>query len=224
MKKWLKKVRRWIAPKPLIPIDTGKTTLEQAAIELVLRARQGDQNAIGTIVAVRENAERGNPTSQQALSCIEKYAKSHPVREYVTFGEEKLREDRADVLGNAASQGLQNDYVSTVKGQIPSLARCCLPKAVTLLADGPTLLRNDAAKPLIIEIAETLTPEQRKAFSAGVKHARRAAPLMRGLPPDCKDALILGVVIGMARKVQAIRVDSAPIRILCPYVAWELGE
>lgn len=224
MKKWLKKVRKWIAPKPLIPIDTGKTTLEQASIELVLRARQGDQNAIGTIVAVRENAMRGNSISQRAFSCIEKYAKSHPVREFVTFGEEKLREDRGDVIGHTAKKTLHEDYVSTVKGHVPALARCCFPKAVTLLADGPTLLRSDVAKPLIVEIAESLTPEQRKAFSAGVKHARRAAPLVRELPPVCKDALILGVVIGMARKIQAIRVDSAPIRILCPHVAWELGE
>lgn len=54
-------------------------SVEQAAEDLVRRARVGDQNAMAMIASVAESAKGGNPKARNAYACIEAYIKSHPV-------------------------------------------------------------------------------------------------------------------------------------------------
>jgi hypothetical protein len=219
-----KKFKRWIVPKPPIPIARPVGTVEQAASELVDRARQGDQNAIGTIVATRAEALRGNPVSKVGFEHIYRYAKRVPVRQYVSFGAEMALDQKTDGLAIQAQHELQNDYQKALVEHIAPLALLHPDKAVVTVANGPTLLKSDAMKPRILEFAEKLTPNQRTAFSLGVKYCTQATQYAKQLPPDCRQALLLGIILGMARKLQAVRIDTAPISILCPVAAWELGE
>lgn len=61
--------------------------LQLAAESLVIRARQGDQNAMGMIATIRKQAERGNPRARQSLAMLQRYVAAHPVKD--TFGTEE---------------------------------------------------------------------------------------------------------------------------------------
>src|SRR4051812_32654626 len=56
-------------------------TLQLAAESLVLRARQGDQNAMGMIAQVREQASRGVQKCKESLAAIAAYIKANPLKE-----------------------------------------------------------------------------------------------------------------------------------------------
>ena len=57
------------------------TPLENAAREVVMRARAGDQVAIAHIVKVHEGAKAGDKRLQASQAAIEAFIKANPVRE-----------------------------------------------------------------------------------------------------------------------------------------------
>lgn len=63
--------------------DKAKTIDAQirAAIDLVERARAGDQNAMAMIAACREQSKAGNKRAFVTCQCIERYCLNNPVKD-----------------------------------------------------------------------------------------------------------------------------------------------
>lgn len=59
----------------------------QGAVELCERARKNDQNAIGMIAAIREQAKTGNPRAVLSACLIERYCIANPAPELGPHGE-----------------------------------------------------------------------------------------------------------------------------------------
>ncbi len=63
----------------------------EAAENLVLRSRQGDQNAMAIIAMVAENAKKGNRKAVSAFNLIQSYISRNPVEPESTMGVEHER-------------------------------------------------------------------------------------------------------------------------------------
>jgi len=82
-----------------------------AAGSLVRRARQGDQNAMGMIAAIRDSASKGNPDAQSTFGFLQEYVQENPVSE---FGEEVVPSNRLDWQIGMLCQGapLTDSYLN----------------------------------------------------------------------------------------------------------------
>lgn len=90
----------------------------EAAANLVIRSRQGDQNAVAMIAMVRENANRGVKKAQDTYRLIESYVKSHP---YTEMGSEEIQsKQNEDSLKHCVQ--LANFGVSLTKKNIKKMA------------------------------------------------------------------------------------------------------
>jgi hypothetical protein len=228
MHKLLRKIVKWIAPKPQIGgtaiIPHSASTVQQAARELVERARQGDQIAIASISIVTKQAKQGNPKSKVAYQAIETYIKKNPVKVYTSFGYDVLRETLADERAVDLESAMGNDYTKAIIGVAPQVAIKSVPKAIVTIANGPSLLQQDSST-LIDELGKNFSDEKlRRAFALGVKHCDAAMAQIQKLPPECHSPLMIGYLIGMARRIQAIRLPNVPVSVLCRTAGWELGE
>lgn len=66
----------WLFGKPKSQMSGDP--VQDAVAGLVIRARSGDQNAMGMIAEVRKAAQAGSPKAQYAYNCIEDYIKRNP--------------------------------------------------------------------------------------------------------------------------------------------------
>lgn len=64
-----------------VKMQGEQKSLELAIEGLVIQSRQGDQNAMGTIVSIREQAKKGNPKARRSLDMLMRYIDAHPVTE-----------------------------------------------------------------------------------------------------------------------------------------------
>ncbi len=62
--------------------------LQDAAREVVMRSRAGDQVAIAHIARVRDGAKAGNPALKETKKAIEQFIAKHPVRDSARWGAE----------------------------------------------------------------------------------------------------------------------------------------
>jgi hypothetical protein len=219
----IQKFKRWIAPKPRLPIALPLTDVQQAAADLVERARNYDQVAIATIVATANEAKAGNPKSKKGLEYILAYGRKNPIREYVSFGDELQAAAQSDVLAKKVSDAMATDYLKAIFDEVPPLAMQSVHKAIVTVADGPILMVEGQPDSLLSQIAAALPPDQSRVFMTAVKRCEKSMKLMKALPPDYHKALMVGIILGKACKLQAVR-NGASISLICPVAAWELGE
>ena len=83
----------------VLEMKAAKDEQALAAESLVLRARAGDQNAMGMIAMIRKNAERGSRKAQRSVKLIADYIRRHPVEQTNPFGKEPS--DESNVLFKA---------------------------------------------------------------------------------------------------------------------------
>jgi hypothetical protein len=77
----------------------------QGAEALIKRARTGDQNAMGMIAAIREQAEAGSPRAQVSCMLMYKYCEQFPMQELGPLGELPV-EDPGAAFSAAQKAGL----------------------------------------------------------------------------------------------------------------------
>jgi hypothetical protein len=174
-------------------------------IDLVERARQGDQNATATIILVRKNALAGNELAKRSLAEILKYSKeTSPPPTHIGYEANALRQsciagEAAEVLGAKLSKlAMSNPDTAVV-----TVANACDANELAKKLD--ELIQSDAF---------------RKAFDK----PNAALRAMHKVPHEAQHALLLGFVLGLATRIQCVRKPNSPIAILSRGVAWEVGQ
>ncbi len=180
---------------------------QDAARDVVERARSGDQVAMGILAMVRDNAKKGDPKAQQAFRAVERYISKNPPN---TIGAEG-----SDITNPNASKAIQalwsNPTNETVVAVLPMVG---FWPGVVAMAHGPRL--DDTR---LNGISESIPEEAREEFKGGVRFWQKKAP------GDFDDRnWLLGRIIGLARCLQRLQIPSVPIASFCPFTAWELGE
>lgn len=173
-------------------------SIEQAAVSLVRRIRNGDQNAMGLAVMIGDNARKGDPTAQKTYKLMEAYATKTGT---AVNGEPSARqpynmggEPSARQPYNMGNERVNSGWAKAVH-----------------LSNGPILHDRKVA-----DVASSFGEEHNaKAFIAGVIHPTY---------PAVNSAHHHGKVVGMARKIQAVRMPNSRISDYSPTVGWELGE
>lgn len=202
--------------------------MKRATQALVERARLGDQVAMATILEVGNAARKGGERAKAAYRMLKQYIDTHPAHEN-TFGEEIVlaQQNRALVhtLSSAIEQSTPVQYVSAVMALVPSVGFDSLDKASVTLANGPDISSSESE--YLTAVNESFPEEERKAFQFGLKNSSNLSKIL-AVAQKANDkenkALQIGYSMGVARRIQAVRHDNAPISVLSGMAAWELGE
>jgi hypothetical protein len=201
----------------------------QTIEDLVTRARLGDQVASASLVVIGQQAAKGSKRAAEVKDLILKFIKAHP-QEFETstrFGIDTPAKD--EVVGDACllkEKLWTGDYSG---GGLVVLLLTLGEYSLGVLTHGPSLLKEDGQpNPLVQCIRQSLASEKAvRAFDHGNKHSNNDEMLYRlasRMTPEEQKALQLGIIIGTARRFQAVSIPSVPLAILCKNTAWELGE
>lgn len=165
--------------------------------DIVLRSRAGDQNAIATIVETRKAAERGIARAKFAFGELSKYIRNHPISKRVSFGEEQP----IVALKTQIEAPSNLHYGAAVSGLVKDNT------SIIVLANGPELTEEK-----VTSISQ-FCPEK-DSFMAGFGGDRSALATQSGK---------VGWFVGLARKIQAVRMPGSDLRKFSSTVAWEHG-
>lgn len=159
---------------------------------IVLRARKGDQVAIGLIAATAEQAKKGNRKCQASARWIAKYIQKNPAQQPEVL-----------MMGEAP--------------QPTAMARRSPQpwKLICMIANGGSLVETQSEALMGID-SSVEEPQAKAAFRQAVENWQK--PMPRGVDPQ---AWSFGKVVGMARAIQRVRL-GAPFAVLCPVLSWEL--
>jgi len=209
--------------------------MRQESINLVRRARVGDQNARGMLMVVKQAAVKGNARARMSLQMIEEYIRRNPGKEKcrMSFGCTPVVQQIINRL-HSRMGGDPGSYVRAVIEEVPQIPDA--HHAAVPLANNGDLLHDKGGKPArsrdgnprIKGILNKLkTPQCHEAFMYGMQSCNR--PLNKLQPqgeysPDTHSALHIGRAVGIARKIQAVRLPNVSIATISPMAAWELGE
>ena len=185
------------------------TTPEQGGIELVDRARLGDQNAAAMLIRVRENAQKGVERAKRAYGAAMAHARGQrPPSAPAVHG------DPLQAMKRAA-KGSTNPatYLATVRLAPFAPSR----PAAEMLSRGPLI-----GKDVLSFIGSTFGSEpEKRAYEYGVigPDVGVEKALMRS-KPQYRRAIMTGHIVGLARRLQAARAGN--IAAISPKAAWEL--
>jgi hypothetical protein len=203
---------------------------EQTVIDLVQRSRLGDQVATATIATIAAKAKSGDKAAEKVRRNILKYTEKHPqvvCAHLSMFGIDRpLKED---IVGDAR---ILHRNLGTGRFSGAGLAILILglgEYATGVLFYGPWLFATkEGPNPILDAVREALADDScRAAFDVGNRATNRPAVLEKltakmGAPQ--KKACHLGILLGRARRLQAVSKPGTPIRVLNVETAWELGE
>lgn len=175
---------------------------QDAARDVVERARAGDQVAMGILAMVRDNAKRGEPTAQQSYRAIERYIKRNPPT--------GIGAEASDITHPKALQALwaADPSHETIVRALPLVS---FWSGAVALSHGPNLTNER-----IETISQVLPEDQRPTLMQAIVQWKTT--------PESSPLLKLGRVIGLAKTLQLVRLPATPISLLSPIAAWELGE
>jgi hypothetical protein len=182
--------------------------LAAIAEDLCVRSRAGDQNARALIVETKKAADSGSVQAKKALRAINEYIAKNPVK---------------DVKAQSTI-GADEIHALSILREYPSSAAECLAAcfselalltAICIMCDGPR-----------IDPSRVRAPSEKEA-SAVVFGYESYSPItvnFLNVPePDLVPWSRSGSLLGRAAAIQAVRA-GAPIRLMSPGAAWELGE
>lgn len=181
---------------------------QNAARDVVLRARAGDQVAMGILAMVRDNARKRDPKAQQSLRAIERYISKNPNN---SIGSEKALSGSTNPLAPLANKAIWLNPTPEVI--ITAVPRLKFWQGVVALVHGPKLDNQR-----LESIQTAVTEDDRTDFKAGVLFWKNPRP------EQAETGWLLGRVIGLARCIQQLQIPTVPIATFCPATAWELGE
>jgi len=202
--------------------DELKKILE-AVGPLVERARLGDQNAMGLITRIKEQADKGVKRAILSQEAVNHYIQTHPSHGHGFTAMRKDKPGRFNIYALLRAASKERD-VTTFAGDIADLTlKVTDPTAAAVaMADGCSMTRER-----MIAIAKLMGEEkEQKLFFYCVKctNGRTMRALVQELPKEAKSVVRAGQAVGMARKIQGIRSGKMPLARLSPMVAWELGQ
>jgi hypothetical protein len=188
--------------------------LQDAAKQLVERARSGDQIAMALITEAKRAAEAGSARAKAAIAALTAYVKAHPVVHGDAFGAEE--QQKVQELKN---KGPISAFPALLA--IPKSGPTAVLGATAALANGGTLTSKR-----VDDIASLLDePFDQTIFIYAVFNCSRdLRPLARELRAFQRQILQAGRCVGMARRIQMVRSGAAPVLALSPEASWELGE
>lgn len=192
------------------------TTQAEGAKELVDRARAGDQNAMGILQKVGENARAGEPVAITGQQHVLAYIQRNPVR--------SAYDPRASrVLGILKEPSNPDGAVLDVLVSLPDLpdSAQAISAACVILSQG-----RPWNKSRVQNLDAMLTPPAQEPFRYAFDHALEPEALdsaRRQCDPELSGYLCAGHCIGLARKLQLLRMPQVPAHSLCQGIAWELG-
>ena len=186
---------------------------KQGAAELVKRARLYDQNAMGMLATMAENAKSGDPTAISGLSEVKRYIESHPT-------DAPLSDSAKQILGVLREPGNPPGAVTQALTALPRsgckddiFAACVILALCQPVSDDSWVAAAaesaGPAKDVMLFAVENagdedlMEPAKRKVGTAGI------GPLCAG---HC---------IGMARRIQAAA--EGDVSALGSDIGWELG-
>jgi hypothetical protein len=233
----LKALVRAIHPNHHIDLDgDGKVSKEEAgAIDLVQRSRVGDQNAVAMLIMIKKSAQQGSDKAKRVLKLIEKYIANNSVPDWsgcIGFGCSPATQLIINRFHSTMGSEPQH-YAQTVISEVPRIdpfhAAVPLSNVGDLLYDrNGQIARTHDANPRIRKILQKYpNVESRTAFIYGLNSSNLP---MKKLKPQSKysdealTALHIGRSVGIARRIQSVRLPDVPISVISKMAAWELGE
>jgi hypothetical protein len=201
------------------------SNLQQVCGDLVDRARAGDQNAMALITEVGKSAKLGSPKAKESKALIEKYIKDNPPPKLNSVGgidiDTGWTRKMSQYVGTvqAAFEGDEVGDLQPIIALLPFMQEY----GVTTLSNGPNLT-ND----IICCIAANFPSEaEETAFKFGVANSDQADKMKKNIAKlnrPAAYAVLIGCLVGEARRIQLVRNPKNPISILCKDAARELGE
>lgn len=188
----------------------SKAQIRLAVESIVLRTRQGDQNAMALLRAIAQNAKRGYRLAQTSLKIATSFIKKNPLGTGPSFGADVDR-----MLRKARSPQAKGAVVVAL---VPYIS---MPRLINELFDGPPLrghMRN---------IALALPKSERAAFNYGFRTARDPRSIDRAsskLDPKYYRAFQLGHACNKALRMQHAFTPKGRLSDFDATVGWEHGE
>lgn len=178
-----------------------KGAIRVGAENLVLRSRQGDQNAMAMLIAIRRSAKKGSRKARMSLKAIREYIEDHPPSETCQFGFEAKK-----AVSTALTTHVNNNPLHYTFGIINLLPHVDDDRGVVLVANGPLLDME-----LVSSIREQLSERDQRHFDSGFKGKLTASK-----------AAALGNIFRRARELQAAR--RGMFHLCSPILQYELGD
>ncbi len=181
--------------------------LAEAAESLVRRARQGDQNAMGMIAMVRQNAEKGVSQAKSAFAAIRQYISKNPSKNAPmssTIGFEPKITPRAVKLANGPN------LTASRIGAMGSMFGAEANQAVFVIGvEGWRKPRGVNGDHYPSNVNEVKVGVDIHTTTVGA---------------DNKKILAASWDTGLARAIQLVRLPNSKISAFSPLAGWELGE
>lgn len=192
--------------------------IQEASHTLVDRARQGDQNAMGMIAAIRNNSGRGNPKAKLAAQHMHAYIQSNPVKRRTNFGKER----------RATFGALQRVKAVKGKGYGRQVVKFVLEMGENVQDSKLAAHVLATGRPIdlvaIRDILAAIPPDIRGVLRVSYYNPHHAHRMCKGLEPAELKVLQLGYILGMCHRIQEVCKPETPLAPFSPMVAWELGE
>jgi hypothetical protein len=184
--------------------------VHKGAASLVIRSREGDQNAMGILFMIGEQARKGNDKAMRAMRAVQQYIKQHPNRPVIA-GESESEIGADDGVLSKLHRATRTEDLGRYAFVIVRLVPICSERAITVLSHGPDVF-HDAER---LKVVSEAVPDQ-TAFVLGL-----AGEQSQFGSEGEATSWHIGRCVGLARKIQAVK-NGAPIAMLNPKVAWEL--
>jgi hypothetical protein len=221
----------------------SSTALATQAASYVRRARAGDENAMGMLARIGEEARKGNRRASAAFAVAKDFIDRNPAVPFQLGGEPALIADKGGSIAENAIAPIKKVDYELRKPPMPRgvldklfdpeylalvIVRACqfrhgLAAAAVVLASGPPLTAN-----AIQQLSSTNFEgqEPRAVFYHGVKFSGEDAWLEVAphLDVPLRRCLAIGQCVGKARGIQAVRMPGSVITAYAPVAGWELGE
>lgn len=139
-----------------IQMQAADKSIRTGLENLVIRARLLDQNAIGMIVAVREQAAKGNERAKRSLAYINEYIARHPVEGGTPQRDTQF--ESSVTLANGAP--LTDERITQIAGMFGEDSE----KEQDLFLYG---VKNWSNEPLLESLSQRFGPEAEKIINAG---------------------------------------------------------
>lgn len=212
------------------------STLEAGAEDVVIRARNGDQNAMGMISEVGKQAKAGNPKAQQGFRAIQSYIEKNPTQanrvtlerdSHMGFEAVKVIQHLKNITKRQSTMGADgppdaeaNRILCVLIINLPFVGgERALNAGTVALANGPKLTDSK-----IRQIGETIPDDAIRTifYRFVVQYCPNGSEgsLPRNLIPVAK----AGQCVGQARAIQIARTPNGSLSSISPKTGWELGE
>jgi hypothetical protein len=192
---------------------------QQAAKDLVLRARHGDQNAMAILDQVGKNARAGSLTAINAYQYILDFIQKNP-------GNSGIGSEAAKPLGIVKAAG--SNEPATVLSALCSLPEYGNPEvistAVIFLANACLWNKQRVS---VVDSVFAGDPASHQLWRSGYLFSGNK-PQLDAACRQIGDKKGVGIIcaghcIGSARKLQLARLPNVPLSVLGPNVGFELG-